>query len=227
MRYKSLTVLVVLLGAFPVLGHQEQTGKPTPDAELLTRPVANLGPSPLSVSHAIQTAILGSGTSGGEVIMQGCEEPSDNAVRFRGNTLREVLDAIVRADPDYRWEVKDGVVNLLPAKGIPELLRFRIGTFDSGDATDAITAGAFLAFLPEVRQRAAELGFDGAISGSALGSITPGPPPPPPPKLGVHLQDMTLLDALNALVRANKRGVWIYREIHCDSTKHYDINFTQ
>ena len=45
MRGKSLATLVLLLGAFPLAGHQEQPGKPEAEAELLMRRVANLGSS--------------------------------------------------------------------------------------------------------------------------------------------------------------------------------------
>jgi hypothetical protein len=225
MRCKSLAALVLLLGAFPFAGHQEQPGKPVAETELLMRPVANLGSSPLSVNLAIQTVILGSGTAGGAVITQGCAEPSDSVVRFQGSTLREVLDDIVTADPDYGWEVKNGVVNLIPAKGVPDLLTLRISAFDSGDATSVRTAETFLFALPEVRKRAEELGFDQAASGSGPYAIVPGAPPPP--RLDVRLQDVTLLEALNALVRAHKHGLWIYYETHCKSTNHFDINFTE
>ena len=224
MRCKSLTTLVLLLGAFPVAGHQEQPGKPAAEAELLMRP-ANVGPSPLSVNSAIQLAILRSGAAGGAVITQGCEEPPNSIVRFQGSTLREVLDDIVTADPDYVWEVKDGVVNLMPAKGVPDLLTLRIGAFDTGDATSITSAKTFLFALPEVRKRAEELGFDQAASGSGPYAIVPGAPPPP--RIDVRLQDVTLLEALNALVRAHKHGLWIYYETHCKSTSHFDINFTE
>ena len=226
MRCKSLATLVLLLGAFPLAGHHEQPGKPETETELLMRPVANLGSSPLSVNLAIQTAILGSGTAGGAVITQGCAEPSDSVVRPQGGTLREVLDDIVTADPDYRWEVKDGVVNLVPVKGVPDLLTLRISVFDSGDATDVRTAETFLFALPEVRQREAELGFDRAILGSGLSSGVPGAAPPPG-LLNVRLEDVTLLEALNALVRAHRHGVWLYYETHCKSNNHFSINFTE
>ena len=226
MRCKSLTPLILLLVAFPLAGHQEQAGRSEAETELLTRPVANLGSSPLSVNLAIQTAILGSGTAGGAVIMQGCEEPSNSAVRFQqGSTLRDVLEDIVTGDPDYRWEVKDGVVNLIPAKGVPELLNLRIGEFNSGEATSVRAAETFLFALPEVRKREAELDFDKAIYGSGLGGIMPGAPPPP--RLNVRLQNVTLLEALNALVRAHKHGLWLYYETHCQSTNHFSFNFTE
>jgi hypothetical protein len=226
MRCKSLIALVILLGAFPLAGHQELAGKLQTDTELLTRRVVNVGSSPLSINLAFQTAILGSGTVGGAAMIQGCAEPSNSAVRFHGSTLGEFLEAIVTADPDYRWEVKDGAVNLLPARGVPDLLTVRIGAFDSEDATSVTTAKSFLLALPEVRKRQSELGFNQAISGSGFHGVPP-PGTPPPARLDVHLQDVTLLEALNALVRANKHGLWIYREIHCDSTNHFDINFTE
>jgi hypothetical protein len=226
MRYKSLASFVLLLGAFPLVGHQEQPGKSEPDAELLMRPVDNLASVPLSVNHAIQTAIEGAAVPGGAVITQGCGEPSDTAVHPRpGSSLRQILDEIVTADPDYRWEVEDGVVNLLPIKGVPELLTLWIASFDSGEATGVRTAETFLFALPEVRKREAELGFDQALYGSGLGGIVPGAPPPP--KLDVHVENVTLLEALNALVRMHKHGIWIYREIHCQSTNHFDINFAE
>ena len=190
------------------------------------RAVANLGSSPLSVNLAFQSVILGSGAAGGAVITQGCAEPSNSVVRPQGTTLREVLNEIVTTDPDYGWEVKDGVVNLLPAKGVPDLLTLRIDAFDSGDATSVTTATTFLFALPEVRKRAAELGFDQAIYGSGPYAVPPGAPPARK-LLYVRLQDVTLLEALNALVRAHKHGLWIYREIHCKSTNHFDINFTE
>lgn len=226
MRCKSITTLVLLLGAFPFAGHQAQPRKPVTEADLLNRPLPNLGSSPLSVNLAIQAAILGSGTAGGAVITQGCAEPSDSVVRFQGSTFREILDDIVTADPDYGWEVKDGVVNLVPAKGVPDLLTVRIGAFDTRDVTSVMTAETFLFALPEVRERAAELGFDQAVSGSGPYAVVRGVPPARK-LLNVRLQDVTLLEALNALVRANTHGLWVYREIHCKPTHHFDISFTE
>ena len=224
---KSLATLLLLLGAFPVAAQQVQPENPKSEDELLLRPVDDLSSSPLSVNLAIQTAILGAGTPGGAVIMQGCEQPSDSSVRPRpGSTLRELLEDIVTADPDYRWEVNAGVVNLLPIKGVPDLLRLEIGEFDSGDVRDVTTAKTFLFALPEVRKREAELDFDQAVLGSGPYGVPP-PGTPPPPKLDVRLHNVTLLEALNALVRAHKQGLWIYYETHCESTNHFDIKFTE
>ena len=112
------------------------------------------------------------------MILQGCEEPSNSTVRFQGSTLREVLDDIVTADPDYRWEVKDGVVNLVPAKGVPDLLTLRISAFDSGDATSVRTAETFLFALPRYESARRSWVLTEPFQGQAFTAVVPGARPP-------------------------------------------------
>ena len=222
MRRNSLTLLVLLLVASPLARAQEH---PVTEEELLMRPAGTAGSSPLSVDVAFQTAMARSGGPGGAAILQGCEGSSDKVVRVHGSTLREVLDDIVTADPNYVWHLRDGVVNLMPAKGVPALLTLRIAAYDSGDATDLRTAGTYLLALPVVRERADELGFTRAVFGTGLSALLPGAPPAP--KLNVRLQDVTLLEALNALVRANRHGAWVYYETHCKSENNFQVQFPE
>jgi hypothetical protein len=136
------------------------------------------------------------------------------------------LDEIVTVDPDYVWKVEDGVVNLLPTQGVPDLLTVRIAAFDSGNVRSLATAGTYLLALPEVRERATQLGFSQAVTGTGLGAI--GPIGSPPPKLlKVRLHDVSLLDALNALVRANKHGQWVYHETHRESASSFVVQFPE
>jgi hypothetical protein len=159
-------------------------------------------------------------------MLHGCEEPSGGGVHLLGSTLREVLDEIVTADPDYVWKVEDGVVNLLPTKGVPDLLTVRIAAFDSGNARSLAAAGTYLLALPELRGRATLLGFSQAVTRSGLGAI--GPIGTPAPKLlKVRLRDVSLLDALNALVRANEHGEWVYHETHCESASSFVVQFPE
>jgi hypothetical protein len=223
MRHKLPALLLLLLSASPFAARQEQPGKPEAEEELLMRTVANPGSSAPSVDSAFQTAIHGSGTAGGgdTTSVSGgtgkrCPLPRKHAERG--------LDDIVAADSDYVWRVKDDAVNLLPAKGIPSLLRVRIREFDSGDTWSSATVGARLFDLPEVQERATELGLSQRLSGSALGAIVPGTASATP--LNVHLRDVTLLDALNAVLRAAQHGLWIYRETHCKSENTYMVYYS-
>ncbi len=224
MRRKWLTILVIILGASQLAGGERPVKLGTDD-ELLSRPVANRGPSAASVDLAFETAMLGSRTPGGAAITEGCPQPSESAVRFRGTTLREVLDDIVTAHPDYVWAVREGVVDLVPAIGVPDLLKLQIPAYDSGDATSLATAGTYLLALPVVRERAEEMGFSLAAFGSGPIAVVPGALPARR-LFNVQLRDMTLLEALNALVRANGRGIWIYHQTYCKSEKNFQVQFT-
>lgn len=223
----ALAAMLVFIGALQAaVGHQSRSKKVPTEAELLARPVTNFPSTPLTVHEAFQLALLGSGTPGGQIINEACTGGPHADLRSEGGSLKEVLDDIARADSEYEWVVEDGVVDLVPNSGVPDLLTLRLSAYDSGDATSIGTAGTFLFALPEVRARANELGIPKSAAGSGLYGMVRGRPPSAEP-LGVHLRDVTLLGVLNALVRANNRGIWIYREMHCETHNAFDINFTQ
>ena len=72
---------------------------------------------------------------------------------YKQDVAREALDTIVEADPRYRWQLVDEVVNLLPADGEPALLNTRISKFRVTDVTSALDALSQLLALPEVKKR--------------------------------------------------------------------------
>lgn len=198
---------------------------PAPQADLLTRP-ARIADEPLPAFSVFQGVLLVSGVPGGAAFVQGCSDQPLPMVHPHGTTLREVLDSITGRDSGYVWSMNKGVVNLRPLRGTPGLLSIRLKTYDSRDLTDAGSAVTFLSSSPEVTRAAARMGLAHNVSGSALSGIVQGPPPPQKP-LGIRLHDVTLLDALNAIARANKHGVWIYSETHCGSVHQFNVSFAQ
>lgn len=120
-----------------------------------------------------------------------------------GSSVRNLLDALVAADLRYRWEVRDGVVNLVPTAGIPPLLEVRLTAFDE-DGTMSHLLWA-LENAPEVRKRAAELGFAGPTQPIfQFGAVDRR-------KFGIHCRDCSVRDVLNEVVRRNGQ-FWKYRE---------------
>ncbi len=226
MRKHCFRALLMVIAAVMVALAQEAVQSPAGASEVLTRTVSNLSSSPEPGDVAFQVAMMGAGAPGGEARVEGCAEAPQKSIGIRGTTLREALDSITAADPRYRWEVHEGVVNLVPAEGLPALLRLRIAEFDSKDAAYTQTAEAYLFGLPEVRNGAAKLGLTQVFCCGALSSVSPGPPTPQKP-LNVLLKNVTVQDALNALVRINKRGVWIYHERRCGTPNTFNFNFTE
>lgn len=134
-----------------------------------------------------------------------------------GLSVRDLLDAIVAADPRYKWSVEDGVVNLTPAAGRPALLDVRLAEFKG----KASVGDLFYALqrTPEVRRRAAELGFDAEkpAADDENGFIIFGAPQP---KYDISCRDCTVLEALNEIARRSG-AAWMYREVMYNGKKDY------
>ncbi len=218
----SATLLAVAL--LPSLGVSRQAA-PAPKEDVLSRS-AMIGDESLPAFSAFEGALMLSGVPGGVAFVEGCSDQTLRMVHPHGTTLREVLDSITAGDSAYAWRMREGVVNLEPSTGLPALLRIHLKTYDSRDLTDAASAVTFLVSSPEVERAATKFGLAHNVSGSALSGLAQGPPPPKK-LLGIRLHDVTLLDALNAIARTNRHGVWMYRETHCGSIHQFDVSFPQ
>ena len=217
----TLLLSVALLSPLQVTGQRARA----PQEDVLSRS-AMIGDESLPAFSAFEGALMLSGVPEGVAFVQGCSDQPEPIVHPHGTTLREVLDSITAGDSRYVWKMKGAVPNLEPSRGVPALLRIHLKFYDSRDLTDAASAVTFLSSSPEVTRAAAKIGLAHNVSGSALSGLAQGPPPPKKP-LGIRLQNVTLLEALNAIARANKHGVWRYRETHCGSVHQFDVSFTQ
>lgn len=135
-----------------------------------------------------------------------------------GMSVRDLLDSIVAADPRYKWGVEDGVVNLLPAAGSPPLLDVRLAEFKSKGHVNKLFRD--LEENPEVRRRAAELGFHtGQPSGDGNGFIISLWANQPVHE--IHCRDCTVLEALNEIARRVRGCSWAYRESQNRGNKYF------
>ena len=220
----SLSRLLLSVALLSPLQVTEQRAR-APQEDVLLRS-ARIGDLPLPASSAFEAALQASGVPGGVAFVEGCSGQPLPMVRPHGITLREVLNSITAGDSTYVWRKRKGVVNLEPSTGLPALLRTHLDSYDSGDVPDAVSAVTFLSSSPQVTRAATKLGLAQNALGPGLGSMVQGTPPPKK-RLGIRLHDVTLLDALNAIARGNKHGVWVYRETHCGSVHQFNLSFAQ
>jgi hypothetical protein len=170
----------------------------------------------------------GTGLHGGFVEMTDCsgDLPKGHLKIKQGATVRQAMDALVAANPGYRWELKDGVVNLMPLDGVP-LMDTRIAKFQM-DATGLTMEAVLqdLVRLPEVRVREAALGLKGgthAGPGGGGAGVEIHPVPRQPVPVHVNMQNLSLREAFNKTVQAAPKGVWIYRETDCSGAKTFIV----
>ncbi|MCW5970179.1 MAG: hypothetical protein KIT57_16850 [Blastocatellales bacterium] len=107
------------------------------------------------------------------------------------------LDAIVHADPRYRWEINDGVVNLLPQDEFDSLLKVRVQVFQISNLNRLETKRA-IGNLPEIRAKLKSLGLE-------FGPLGLWPQNKPDSlRLSLNLHNTTLKEILNEIAKTTR-----------------------
>src|ERR1044071_8844039 len=209
---KSLAMCIIIgILVLSVFGQTSQTGSPSLSDAPLDRTVNGIDLEYSTTPDAFYASLGRTKVAGGMVKVVNCEGDTFKQIwNPFGRPLRQVLDGIVAADPRYRWELNEGVVNLLLAKGDPALLGIHIKEFHVEKATEASEALGYLLALPEVKKGMANLNLKHGLN------IFVSPRSPHPKEFSVDCKGITLREALNAIAKAQGRAVWDYIEMHCD-----------
>lgn len=199
-------------------------------SEVLERYVGPVAVSRDTLSTAFEATLRAAQVPGGFVSVCECNPEPTYKYPSLGPKLGDALEAIRRVAPDYDFQVKEGIVDLVPAKGIPDLLQTRISEFDSKATNNLTWAASLLMDLPEVRAAKSKLGYAESPNQIEIGmSGIPGygkPPVPSNPPFAVQCHHCEVYEILNALQSARGHGVWRYQERHCQGLKTWRIEFS-
>lgn len=214
---KSLTICVVIGLVIAVSGQTTQIAKSYVD-QMLERSLPGNEVDYFATTDAFHMSLGDVGMAGGSVRILDCNGDYFKQVWSPLNkTLRRALDTLVENDPRYRWQVADGVINLLPAAGEPALLQTRIKEFRAENISLAIDTINPLLKLPEVEKAMDDLHLKHGVS---VYITSPSPKP-----FSVKCENVTLRQVLNAIARAEGRAVWDYVETHCYQQNEVIIRF--
>lgn len=134
-------------------------------------------------------------------------------LNFENGKLKDVFNQIVKQMENYKWELDDGVVNILPIKGRDERFEKLLGlhierfTFEKGKTVEDITTRIML--LPEFRRfvKESNLDFNGIRTG--VNFVIKA-------KYGrkinesMNFSNLTFRELLNKITKI-KRGGWILK----------------
>lgn len=135
-------------------------------------------------------------------------------------TLDERLGLVTRMNPNYTWTNEDGVINLVPSKSMPELLKVKIHSLKVTFDTNLMVITDQILKSPEIVEKQKELNLRGGMDFGGLSS-----PPSKRPPVEMIFEDRTLLEILNAIVRKHGWGVWLYREYTYRETDYFTLTF--
>jgi hypothetical protein len=214
MRSLFICVFASLAGVV-VLAQFGTTQKKLP-AGTLERSIYEHKARSLNTPEAFRASILRAGVPGGAAIIVGCQEESKRYWNPQGESLGQVLNEMITLDKNYRWEIQDGAINLLPTAGEPQLLKSQVGEFKI-QTTSSLKALTQLQARPEIQKAMLRLGLQ---PGVAIIAYSPRATP-----FSIEFKGGTLRQALNAIAVAQGSDVWDYQELRCAKRKEVIIRF--
>lgn len=211
---------VGLLGVLFLLSLPDQAQDST---DILKRQVTTNKSEYQTTHSSFLESLMSARVPGGIVTILNCDNTHPKRqIAFSPGTVRETLDAIVRANPEYRWQVDEGVINLLPATDEPALLKVRINKLKVEDAQSIDRVLDNLLELPEVRTAITNLQLTPGVK-LIIGPVAMDPERRP--KFTVEFENVMIREALNAIVRAYGRALWEYKEQRCDGKTIFNVDF--
>lgn len=215
-RASAFTVVLSLAMLAAPAGAQKIRKAKMPSEDVLSRRLPRTALHAVTIARAFWDVTQRVGVPGGLVSIEGRpEELKVDLVIPKGTTLRQALNQIVSHGVGLKWKLADGVVDLFPpwSTSAMEMMNVRIARFDLPDVSNFYLAGQELIDQPEVRRKARALGFQPIVSCCGLTGVYYGPGQPRPHAIPVHLKNVTLLQVLNAVMRARKHvSFWLYQE---------------
>ncbi len=214
---------IIVLASTPFIAQAQRS---VPNDDVLKRSTGNQSFENITTTDALSRALTITNSPGGIVVKQECTEPAKYSFRKSGPTLRAFLDSLVSTDRAYKWEAADGTLNLLLRSGDPPLLKLRIRELKIDGVSSASLAIDQLRSRPDVRRRIRELGLtEGVVR---IGPSDLSPPAAGPNqyvrKLSLDLKNVSLRQALNAIVQAHGQAIWAYTEQHCRGRNDFTVD---
>jgi hypothetical protein len=177
----------------------------------------------------LQAVLRDTGLSGGVAKFQDCSGVAHlNLKAVQGTAISTVMDSLVAENPQYAWELRGGVVNIIEKPGLPPLLATKLQSLRV-DTTDKEIGAVFSDLLrrPEVQQRAAELKLKPGIWTGGLSAYEENPKPRQPIPIHFNIEDGSLWDAFNSIVTAGQHMIWVYAERACNGDRTYLVDIVQ
>ena len=209
-------VIVIFFVLFPLPGITIPVLSQNRMSNVLTRRVPAFRVSDDVTSLALEKLAQAYGVPIG---MEAVSESATKKIKVEvvAGTVRTALNAIIQADANYKWEYRDGIVDVFPVSGKNQILEviirdFRVDKLNKEEAARAVTE------LPEVKAKVEELGLQRRDFRSL-----PAQPYSSLPRFSLELHNKTLREILDRIVKASGSNYWkFYR--HGDKSEYFSID---
>jgi len=224
-KYKRRIVPAVLAALGVALVAYAQQLPPPREAQEAMRRHRERTRGTVTAQEALFGVLRGLGVPGGFVLSPQCEE-EERQTPPGGSSLRERLDSLVAAAPQYKWQAENGVVNVVPKSGLPALLEACIVRFRAESVRSPGEALVKLIETPEVREAMTRPDVGSRLFRGGVGYYDPNPEASESVKtFSVSRDNVTVREALNAIAREHGRAMWTHRQHHCRGVHAFELDF--
>ena len=199
-----MAATVGLLIGIPQLTSSQRV---TDSSDILKKPIGGVQLSNSTTPDILAQALINAGVPGGIAVRSSCGRFENRFLSPTNSTLRALLDAVVSVDPEYSWNVAEGVVNFVPRDNESVFLRSIVSKLEVHEVEPKEALERLLA-LPEVHKVARlELG-PRTVTGGPY-AFAPDGSMPEKKKVSLKLTNVTVREALNAIAREHGSAVWV------------------
>jgi hypothetical protein len=142
-----------------------------------------------------------------------------------GSSLHELLDSLTAVVPQYRWQAENGVINVIPAGGVPAFLEVRVARFRAERVKSPDEALVKLFEMPEVLKAMTNPAIGSRLFRGGIGFYAPAPSSDIE-TFSVRLDNVTVREALNAIARAHGHAMWTYHPNSCREVNDFELDFS-
>jgi hypothetical protein len=190
---------------------------------ILDKQVKAVNLEQVTAGQAALNTLLGANMAGGVAEVQDCSGQTSYTFTPVESSLRGILDSIVSLAPQYRWEIKDNVINFIPRDDELQFLAVHISKLDINQVGSPNEALTQLLATPEVQNAQRNLGPRSVQGGTY--PFCPQCPAKEIKKFSVSLKNVTVREALNAIASAHGSAVWWLSQAQCGESKSFSIRF--
>jgi hypothetical protein len=178
----------------------------------------------LTARESLLEILQAAGVPGGLAEPSQCGEAARHP-KPSGTSPRQRLESLAAAEPRYRWQMENGVVNFLPKDDVPMLLGVRLARFAAADVSSADEALGALLATPELKRAMSDPRVGTRLLRGGIGFYNPNYKGTGGKRFSVSLRNVTVRDALNAIAHAHGRSLWSYRGANCRGGSEFELEF--
>jgi len=148
------------------------------------------------------------------------KEPGSIRISVESGTVRDVLNAIVAAEPIYVWREMDGVINVLPRQHADSLLDVVLSRFEVNQVGKGEARRTLLATL-EVKRWMVRTGVQERTFFTLPGGTGEDSAP-----ISLNLTNVSVRTVLNTMLRTGAFRYWVYSPYKFDDRQFFLLTTT-